>query len=120
MIFCFFPTAEFISYKVCLIVDAARTWNEDSESHVRRLKDLRREALERAEHNNQLTVPPIFLVMNKCDLVSAKRARHKAQLIERAGIFEQTFYVSALKQNVSFRDVCAILILLSSTVCRST
>jgi GTP-binding protein Era len=116
---------------ICLVVDAARTWSDDSEDQLRRLRTLHAQYVrERAEDESddelaraETTAPappapasrsraaraaaaaaaatpdisqaPFILVMNKCDLVSMERARHKAHLIEQSGLFHKTFFVSA-------------------------
>lgn len=103
---------------ICLVVDAARTWNEDSEDQLRRLRSLHAQyLLERAENDadvklartatlqrnghaeganeEELLPSPFVLIMNKCDLVTMERARFKAHLIEQSGLFHKTFFVSA-------------------------
>lgn len=99
---------------ICLVVDAARTWNEDSEDQLRRLRSLHAQyLLERAENDedvkmaraaslnrnpddvDELPPSPFVLIMNKCDLVTMERARFKAHLIEQSGLFHKTFFVSA-------------------------
>lgn len=100
--------AAFDADLVCLVVDAARAWNADSEDQVQRLHALRRDLLQRQSQasgdNNAAaaaapaqpdTERPFVLVMNKCDLIPLERAQRKAHLIEQSGLFAATFFVSA-------------------------
>jgi GTPase Era involved in 16S rRNA processing len=96
---------------VCLVVDAARTWNDDSEDQLHRLRKLRDDMLsQRAQLAGNAEAPAagaqstkddalFVLVMNKCDLVPLERAQRKAHLINQSGLFAKTFFLSAMRDN---------------------